>query len=333
MSNEIAIIERDPTGGRLVAWAEAASAANALAKSLCGTTFVPVTMKNPSDATAAIIMGDELGFTPLAALRSIYVVHGTPALYTRSMVALVLSRGHEIWTESSTPARVEVHGKRKNSDHTEKSVWTTARAQTAGYLTNKKYQTNPEEMLYAKAAAEVARKIGADVLLGVPYSVEDLELEEAPESVKLVRSTTTTKVTRVRAEPVEVEAPSLDDEIIESEPVVEAEAATEIEPSLDEPPVDEAPAEIRSDLISEKQVGLLGALFKKIEMNDRDEALAYVADIIGRTIESRTELTKGEASLVIGRLQSYETQLANESGTSTDKTAPIDWNRMRSNEI
>src|SRR5690606_22714666 len=36
----------DPTGGRLVAWAEAASAANQLAKALSQTAFVPKEMTN-----------------------------------------------------------------------------------------------------------------------------------------------------------------------------------------------------------------------------------------------------------------------------------------------
>ena len=101
MSGELATIETvttqiDPTGGRLVSWAHAADAANRLAKALCTTTFVPREMKDEGNATAAILMGDELGLTPLASLKSIYVIHGTPALYTRAMVALVQSRGHEI---------------------------------------------------------------------------------------------------------------------------------------------------------------------------------------------------------------------------------------------
>src|SRR5690606_23270049 len=65
----------DPTGGRLVAWAEAAAAANQLAKALSRTTFVPKDMTDVGNATAAILMGDELGMSPIASLRSIYVVH------------------------------------------------------------------------------------------------------------------------------------------------------------------------------------------------------------------------------------------------------------------
>jgi hypothetical protein len=113
-------------------------------------------------------MGDELGLSPLASLRSIYVVHGTPAMYARTMVALAQAHGHEVWTEVDTPAKVVVCGRRKGSDKVERSEWTIDRARKAGYTNNKKYDSNPQEMLYAKAASVVARKVAADVLAGVP---------------------------------------------------------------------------------------------------------------------------------------------------------------------
>ncbi|NKS14651.1 hypothetical protein GS580_27720 [Rhodococcus hoagii] len=46
-----------------------------------------------------------------------------------------------------------------------------------GYTSNKKYDTDPQAMLYAKAATEVARKIAPDVLLGIAHSREELELD------------------------------------------------------------------------------------------------------------------------------------------------------------
>src|SRR5664279_1074795 len=146
LRTETAIAVGDPTGGRLVAWAEAAHAANQLAKALSRTSFVPAAFKgNVNDATAAILMGDELGMSPLAALRSIYVIHGAPAMYARTMVALALSHGHTVWTEKSTDTEVVVCGQRKGSQHVERSVWTTARATKAGYTSNKKYQSNGQE--------------------------------------------------------------------------------------------------------------------------------------------------------------------------------------------
>lgn len=272
----------DPTGGRLVAWAEAASAANQLAKALSQTAFVPKEMTNVGNATAAILMGDELGMSPIASLRSIYVVHGTPALYARSMVALALAHGHEIWTEETSDAKVVVCGRRRGSENVERAEWTIARAQKAGYTGNKKYASNPQEMLYAKAAAEVARKIAADTLAGIPYSVEDLELGDEP-TVTVTRETARRKVQR--AQPTEAEPE------VAPDPEPEAEAAEA---------ADDTPPEL--DPITDAQLKALHAAFNGVGIEDRDARLEYASKIIGREVESSKALTKAEASTLLDTL-------------------------------
>jgi hypothetical protein len=172
---EYAAAVTDPTGGRLVAWASAAGAANKLAGALARTTFVPKHFQGDPDAiTAALLLSDELGLPPISGLRSIYMISGTPALYARTMVALAVSHGHEVWTVESTDAKVTVSGRRQGSDKVETVTWTHDRARKAGYTNNKKYDTDPQGMLYARAAGEVARKVVPDVLYGVPYSAEEL---------------------------------------------------------------------------------------------------------------------------------------------------------------
>lgn len=211
----------------LVDWAQGAQAAHDLVVPLSQTSFVPEAMKNVGTATAAVLMGSELGLSPIASLRSIYVVHGTPALYTRTMVALVQSRGHEVWTEESSEERVVVCGRRRGSEHEERSEWTMRRAEKAGYLSNKKYKTNPQEMLWSKAAAEVCRHIAADVLAAIPYTVEDMELEEEPETRTVTRSKPRRKSSVKRAtapEPVEPDIP-------EDEVIADVEDQPEPEPS------------------------------------------------------------------------------------------------------
>ena len=288
LRTETAVAVGNPTGGRLVAWAEAARAANQLAKVLSRTSFVPAAFKgNEYDATAAILMGDELGLSPLAALRSIYVIHGTPAMYARTMVALALSHGHQVWTEKSTDNEVVVCGQRKGSQHVERSMWTTARATKAGYAGNKKYSTNGAEMLYAKAAAEVARKIAPDVLAGIGASVEDIELGEPEPTTTVTRQPAATKTVR-RHQPEPIPEPALD-EI--PEPDVESGSTPE-------------PMNVTSavELINQKQLTLLHTLFTEKGLQARDERLAYVNGL-GFDVTSSKDLTKAAASRVIDALQ------------------------------
>ena len=161
----------------LMRQAEAMSAAHKLATVLCNTQMVPQTFRGkPDDGAAAILYGAELGLKPQQALQQVFVVHGQPAIYARTMVALLKGRGYRFETVESTDESVTVRGTSPSGEQ-ETSTWTLDRAKKAGYTSNKKYQTDPQAMLYAKAASEVSRRLAPDVLLGIKYTAEDLELE------------------------------------------------------------------------------------------------------------------------------------------------------------
>lgn len=262
----------DPTGGRLVAWAAAASAAHQLAKALSATAFVPKHFQgNAADATAAIILGDELGLSPISALRSIYVIGGQPALYARTMVALVMSHGHRIWTVEDTPTKVTVAGQRRGSERVETVTWTTDRARKAGYTSNRKYDTDPQAMLYARAAGDVARRIAPDVLAGVPYSAEEIELADVA---------TVTVIHEDKPRTVKRQAP----------------------PAVEEPPMDTAAPEPAT----RAQITKLNIQMKELGIEDRETKLAWLSDQIGRVITSSNEMTKDEATRVIDTIENPE---------------------------
>ncbi|MCW2902429.1 MAG: hypothetical protein JWO67_4694 [Streptosporangiaceae bacterium] len=270
------VVQLDPTGGRLIAWAQAARAANALAESLVRTSFAPKEFRGkPEEATAAIMLGDELGLSPISALRSVYVIHGTPSIYAKTMVALVQAHGHEVWTESTSDREVTVSGRRRGSDRTETAKWDIDRARKAGYTSNAKYQTNPQEMLWAKAASEVCKKIASDVLAGVPFSVEDLELE--PENQPTTRVARPPRAIQRQLKPVPPE-PEFDES-----------------PAPAQEPV-KATAERTDDPITPKQLTALNAaLSSDLGFTDRDDKLAYLSGALGREIGSSKDVTKAEA--------------------------------------
>lgn len=171
----------------LAAWAGAMGDAMTLAKGLAGTAFVPSHFQGkPADTAVAIMKGAALGLDPVAALEAIYVISGKPALYARSMVALVLARGHEVWTEEADATKVTVKGRRHGSSHVEESTWDVARVKAAGLDRNRQYAAHPEAMLYARAAADVCRRIAPDVLAGLSYGVEELQ-EPAVEAAATIQ--------------------------------------------------------------------------------------------------------------------------------------------------
>ncbi len=293
-------VTTDPTGGRLVAWADGLAAAHRIGSALCQTAFVPAAFRNkPDECAAAILFGDEIGLTPTQSLRSVYTVSGTPGLYARAMVALVLAAGHEVWTVSKSDASVTVAGRRRGSSHVIEETWTTARASKAGYTNNKKYASDPRAMLYARAAADVCRQVAPDALAGLAYTVEELELAETPTTTtKRTDRTTTARRAPVVPEP-DVEPPVIEDAVVVEEPADGADGGEAAAPSRDP----HAGNRDHGEGISDAQMRKLGVLLKG---QTREQALAIVSSIVGRDVESRNDLTKREASTLIDALEAGE---------------------------
>jgi hypothetical protein len=169
--------------GQLMAHAQAMTTAKQLADALCQTEMVPARYRGkPGDAAAAILYGAEIGLNPIQSLQNIFAVHGQPSIYARTAVALVKRAGIRVSTVESTDQSVTVSASNPATGEVEVSTWDIARAEVAGYTANKKYKTNPQEMLWSKAAMEVCRKIAPDVLMGIPYAREELELETVQSS-------------------------------------------------------------------------------------------------------------------------------------------------------
>jgi hypothetical protein len=279
----------DPTGGRLVAWAASLTAAHKIGSALCNTSFVPATFKGkPEEAAAAILFGDEIGLTPTQSLQSVYVISGKPALYARAMVAIVLAAGHEVETVEKSDAKVTVRGRRRGSENWTVESWTTARAQKAGYTKNAKYGTDPEAMLYARAASDLCRQIAPDALAGIGYSVEELEIAEP------------TKVTITRADKPKAKAPEpVEPAFTEPEPVADTDTGEIIEAEIVEPTFDDPEPE---PLITGPQLTKLNLLLTQQVGSDRDAKLAWLTTELSREITSSKDLTKREATYLIDGL-------------------------------
>jgi hypothetical protein len=330
-------------GATIVEWAEAAEAAWQLAQRLVWTDIVPAGFRATSqmspqmvnqvtgNCAAALMWGAELSLPPMAALRSIYVIKGQPAMYTKAIVGLAQGRGHRIWTELETDDQVTVAGHRDGDpDHVERVTYTLARARAEGLTRNENYRTRPRHMLWARAAGDVARRIAADILMGVPDdSADDLAQPAAPRAARapIQRASGPRQLSAADA------APALDSNQ-EPTPLSGAAAAARHDQPADEltPPGPEAggqsPDEVSDigpveedaggdstglvegnaepavEYITKAQQNHMHALFNAAGLGKehRDARLAYTRDVIGREIETSNALTVAEASAVIDAL-------------------------------
>lgn len=172
----------------LVAYAQEVKAAGQIANTIGNTSFVPQHFRGKTaELASAILFGQDLGLPVMHSMRSLYSIHGTPAMYADTMLAVAQNAGHEIERVEATEQVVKYRARRWNRKTQtfgdwQEVVWTMARAERNGYTKNNKYKTSPVEMLTAKAKAEAAKLVAADSLMGL-YSVEDVELEKGEEAV------------------------------------------------------------------------------------------------------------------------------------------------------
>ncbi|MEU0181824.1 hypothetical protein ABZ312_11635 [Streptomyces sp. NPDC006207] len=167
-----------PTAGStaLVAWAQEAELAYQMAQKLANTSFVPATLRGkPGDITAAILAGAELGMKPMATLKSIDVIQGTPALRAHAMRAIVQQQGHDIELVESTPEHCVMRGRRRGSETWQTVEWTIQRAAQMKLTDKAEWKKQPQNMLVARATGELCRLIASDALHGMAYVSEELE--------------------------------------------------------------------------------------------------------------------------------------------------------------
>ena len=281
------------TGANLIREAAAVMVdAHKLATAVASTQMIPKHFHNkPDELAAAMLYGASLNLDPMQSARQIYVIHGQAALYARAMVALVLGAGHKVWTVDSTDQAVTVAAQRKNSEHVEQTTWTFDRAKKAGYTNNDKYRTDPQAMLYSKAASEVCRKVAPDVLSGV-YAVEELEMERWDQPATTVQQVPTTSAERLRGV---LAAPQAD------------------EPGTDAPPVPtELDAEPPESPLLNVRSNLAKAMYAAFNESSVEEAerIVWISNVIERDITSTKEMTEDEARVVLDHLGQQNPEVA-----------------------
>jgi hypothetical protein len=278
----------------IVLLGEAASLAHAIAN----TDFVPSGMRgNEAAIAAAILYGDEVGLGPMQSLAKVSVIDGRPTLAAESQRALILAAGHSVWFDPEpTVTRATAVGVRADNGVKQSITWTLDDAKRAGIDGRRNWRTYPRAMLVARASAELARAIFADVIGGLAAieEIEDLDgsspVEPPSATPPAEEEKTTTRRRRTTSRTAPVVAPQVT-------PVTEPP-----EPPL---PEDESPAEhaAKQPQASQPQLRKLMAMFRERGVTDRDERLDWTNAHLDRTVVTASELTDVEASRLIDALE------------------------------
>lgn len=286
----------------LTTFAEEASQVHAISKGLANTSFVPATMKGkPDEITAAILFGRELNVDPMTALQIINVIQGRPTVSANGMRGLAQAAGVKFRIDEQTQTRVVMSAKAPDSDRWESVTWDMDRARKLGLDKKENWVKQPGAMLIARATSQLCRLVAANILIGLPYSSEELGdvdaepvLPAAPEQVK------TRKISRA----VVGEEPTFEDHIDHAQlggheqPAITA-YSTE-DPERRTSP--EAPVE-RPDAVSPKTRAAIMAGMKDLGVTERVKRLELVSDVVKREVHSVNMLTEAEGRRVVAALQ------------------------------
>ena len=175
---------------------------SALAEVLAKSTLLPEGLQGKvPDVVVQILAGQELGLSPMAAIRGIHIVAGKPIIAADTMVALVLRSGLAEYFAciEDTDASVTYETKRRGSPIAQKLSWTVADTKRAGVQLKDNWRTFPRAMMKARAKSALARDVYPDVLAGC-YDPDEIQVP-AREPVR---------------QPVAIVEPVEDAEIIES---------------------------------------------------------------------------------------------------------------------
>jgi len=267
---------------RLGEWAQSADAAYSVAQRLVESSFVPQAFRGkPVEATAAILAGIEVGLSPMAALRSFDVIQGQAAPRAITLRAVAQSQGHEIVLVESTATRCRMKGKRRGSDEWQTVVWTMDRARDLGLANKDGWKKQPQAMLVARATSELARLIASDAILGIGYSSEELADGGTLESQTAADTT----------------APSAAEGTRRMSRKPREERPAEPEPEAEDAP--DSPYLNTSSALATAMFAALG----DAGITDKADRLGYVSSVVGRTVESSTEMTEDDARAVLDALK------------------------------
>jgi hypothetical protein len=318
----------------LAAWAQTATSAAQLVGPLVETAFVPDHFRPKIDpratdeekaharqvaiasATAAVLYGAEIGLSPMQALQGVIVIKGRVGMYAATMVALVQAAGHEVWTEDSTDTRVIVCGRRRGVSEVERQVWDIERARKAGYLSNEKYKTDPQAMLWARAASVVCRRIAQDVLKGITASTEEIQDDVTRELPRAATRTVQRAPQRpeLAAAPAPTQHPTFARAV--QAPAVPAPTGPPLPGEEDvyvPQPLEQAPA--ADAQIDAKQWASVNALFVTLGVTgpgQTEKRMTVISALAGRLIQRGGELTAAEGALIVDNLQANGRQVVHD---------------------
>jgi len=132
-----------------------------------------------NDMYTTTLVGKEIGVGPFTSIYEIYMVNGQASMSGKMMLALIWRAGHKLTviieeTQSTVKCWRRIDGV---FEHVGDVTFTVEDAARAGLMDKGTYEQYPKTMLTWRAVTMAARIYYPDVILGVSYVPEELNIE------------------------------------------------------------------------------------------------------------------------------------------------------------
>lgn len=160
---------------------EAESFSLTIAKS---SLLPPALRGKPADVLLVVLTGQELGISPLQAIRGVHIVQGKPVLAADLIIALCMKHPdcRYFHLDESTPERATYSTLRAGHPEPTRMTWTMEDARRAKLTGKDNWTNHPAAMLRARCAAALARVVFPDILFGTYLPDEAEEFRGGPKA-------------------------------------------------------------------------------------------------------------------------------------------------------
>lgn len=171
-------IEHAPTvvkSNSLVAYAGDLDVKLRFCQTLIKGGLVPSKFKGAEGVLSVILMGQELGFSPMQSLKLFNFIQQEPCISAAGLQAVAVSRGGRFTVISEDNTAVTVKAERASNKWSATLTYSMHDAGIAKLAQKDNWLKHPREMLYARCVTILARRGWPDVLGGIK---SDDEVEE-----------------------------------------------------------------------------------------------------------------------------------------------------------
>jgi hypothetical protein len=175
------LVKRAPQS--LVPVGEEWAACKEIAEIWVASGMLPSHIKTPAQALATMLAARDFGIKHTAAFKGLWIMNGKVQMEAQVMLGLVIGRlpTFEYRIIEQTDAGCILEGRRDSSKPWLRASFNAKDALRAGLLDrNPTYKTYPVDMYFSKAAERLCRRVAPDILLGICYDKEEMEVIGTP---------------------------------------------------------------------------------------------------------------------------------------------------------